>query len=446
MSLRELEPLKTSRYVSVLQMANGDAVVFSGMSGAALKVTLDKRPEYDSLCANRRISDSPLVNLAYDRVRRKFVTAMILVPHELDEIAYLENQFHGTLYVDTTLHMTLVPTLNCNLACPYCYNASRHGTMDERLIEDIGLFAERNVSRKTQRLSVAWVGGEPLLRYDVMGRLARRLGAVAAARGCTVEGSLVTNGTLLTPDIIAALGRAPFYINQVQVTLDGPKAVHDRSRTDAHGKPTFDLICENLKLLSAQIRTSVRISVTAGFTVNTFRTLMDEIFEREVIQPKISFYLGKINPTGKLSPDDPLIMPKAEFARLELECAKAAKERQFPLPLTPASPRTLSCGLLKAKSFVLEPSGCVNKCWDEVGKTDKLPKVWGNPALAVEPAWRKLCDYNPFRRDKCVQCPVLPLCEGGCPHYSMLDPEGMFSEECIPERFNLRDRLAFLYG
>jgi uncharacterized protein len=132
MSLRELEPLKTSRYVSVLQMANGDAVVFSGMSGAALKVTLDKRPEYDSLCSNRRISDSPLVNLAYDRVRRKFVTAMILVPHELDEIAYLENQFHGTLYVDTTLHMTLVPTLNCNLACPYCYNASRHGTMDER--------------------------------------------------------------------------------------------------------------------------------------------------------------------------------------------------------------------------------------------------------------------------------------------------------------------------
>ena len=69
--------------------------------------------------------------------------------------------------------------------------------------------------------------------------------------------SVVTNGTLITSDAAALFRRYQIYTT---VSLDGTGAIHDATRNQ-HGKCTYQIISENLKLLDSQHLT-VEFSVT----------------------------------------------------------------------------------------------------------------------------------------------------------------------------------------
>jgi MoaA/NifB/PqqE/SkfB family radical SAM enzyme len=114
-------------------------------------------------------------------------------------------------------------------------------------------------------------GGEPLLRRDIS-ILARR----AASYGCLV--SLNTNGTLVTPSQSAELAE---FLDVVVVSLDGPKAIHDRIR----GVPgTFDRALTALSLLKdSGLRVGVNsvitpwnIAVLPGF-LEDLRSMVDYV-------------------------------------------------------------------------------------------------------------------------------------------------------------------------
>lgn len=120
-------------------------------------------------------------------------------------------------------------TFRCNQRCVYCgiYNDNRYEMTTQQIYSMIDEFADLG----TARLSIT--GGEPLVRDDFQAIVQH-----AKKRGLSV--SLSTNGSLVANRIEQLEG-----VNSVNMTLDGPEAIHDQQR----GKGNFIKVLKAVELI-----------------------------------------------------------------------------------------------------------------------------------------------------------------------------------------------------
>jgi uncharacterized protein len=147
------------------------------------------------------------------------------------------------------LHLIVNPTERCNLRCVYCYESFALGKMSRPVVSGVLNLAKRRarIGLKTFRLD--FFGGEPTVAWDVVETLARGLADICRADGVRMSGGLTTNGVLLTRPRIDRL--AAWGLRSYQVTLDGPKAVHDRRRRGLRGAGSFDAVWKALESVKA---------------------------------------------------------------------------------------------------------------------------------------------------------------------------------------------------
>jgi len=137
----------------------------------------------------------------------------------------------------------------CNLRCRYCiYSGACHYERRhsrKTMTADTARKAIRHFwehSRGLEKVHVSFYGGEPLVAFDLLRdtiAFARKLGEWP-----TTYLHVDTNGTLLTDAKIRYFIDNKFYL---QVSLDGPKEIHDRFRVFRNGKGTFDRVMHNLE-------------------------------------------------------------------------------------------------------------------------------------------------------------------------------------------------------
>ncbi len=148
-------------------------------------------------------------------------------------------------------HLVLTVTDQCNLRCAYCLHGADldgirpHGPGQmsrEVAARAVDYFLERCAPEK--RPAISFYGGEPLLRLDLLEELVDRIRTHPRGR----EAHLVidTNGHRLDD---AAIGLVVEHGLCLQVSLDGPRQIHDRHRRTTSGEPTFDSIMSNLDRL-----------------------------------------------------------------------------------------------------------------------------------------------------------------------------------------------------
>src|SRR5262249_5114186 len=197
----------------------------------------------------------------------------------------LDDYFHNVKHSTEELHITVLTTLQCNFACGYCYQGDR---------EDFNQFAEKMTLETSARVG-AWIaneldrlrpskfamtffGGEPLLNLPVVYDLADRTWAATQARGIPQSLSIITNGLLLTPDVVDHL--APRGLRGVKITLDGDRTTHDRMRPLRGGQRTFDRINDNVR----KVADRTRISIGGNFdeqSADSFPALLDFLKEQD---------------------------------------------------------------------------------------------------------------------------------------------------------------------
>jgi uncharacterized protein len=85
--------------------------------------------------------------------------------------------------------------------------------------------------------------------------IAERTWAATQARGVRMIVNIITNGLLLTRDVVDRM--TPYGLNGVKVTLDGDRATHDRMRPLRGGQGTFDRIIENVRLVADRCHVSI---------------------------------------------------------------------------------------------------------------------------------------------------------------------------------------------
>lgn len=218
--------------------------------------------------------------------------------------------FHSVRENQDQLRLTVLTTLQCNFACGYCFQGD-HGDYNKHAAkmsldtaERVARWAEERLDAlRPESFALTFFGGEPLLNLPVMYFLAERLWNSCETRGVRMLVNIITNGLLLTPDVVDRM--APYGLNGVKITLDGDRDMHNKMRPLRGGQGTFDKIVNNIRRVAGKCR----ISIGGNFdeeSVDTYPALLDFLREQEFADKLTRVAFKPVIRAARVEPPSPL--------------------------------------------------------------------------------------------------------------------------------------------
>jgi uncharacterized protein len=340
-----------------------------------------------------------------------------------------------------TLKITVLTTLQCNFACDYCIQGdhgdyNRHAAkMSLEMAGRVAAWVESRLDTVApKRLVLTLFGGEPLLNMPVLYYLAERLHASATARGVEFLINIITNGLLLSREMVERLN--PLGLNGIKITLDGDRDAHNRSRPLRGGQGTFDRIVANVR----EVAPLTRIAVGGNFDVDTadsYPALLDFLAEQDfaprltkvtfkpVIREKTALAKGLIPLTAVGGDGKPLngacmtsagtgvsrVCDTCNFVDEKMAYLRdETKKRGF---ATADGVHMGPCEIHKSHAHTIGPDGSLFACpgfageaRQSVGHIDGRQDAFRTQALKN---FERLSSW-----EQCHDCAFIPVCAGGC--------------------------------
>ncbi|MFB3883489.1 MAG: radical SAM protein [Armatimonadota bacterium] len=248
-----------TRLASLHRLGPDSSLLVNALSGAVDLVDDELRGKLLQLAAGLR----PTLTTEY---RGLLLERGYLYADEEEERAALRGVHEGCrrLASSRPVQFVVCPTYSCNLSCSYCFESSKLRTRADVMshAQVASLFAA------LEQLAANWpgrprqlvlFGGEPLLP-STEGVVAYILDRAERA-GLTVQ--IVTNGTHLT-SFSLLLAQHRDVVRGVQITLDGPQAVHDARRRTTDGRGSFAAAVRGVDLcLGTGIGVNLRVNLDA---------------------------------------------------------------------------------------------------------------------------------------------------------------------------------------
>jgi uncharacterized protein len=355
------------------------------------------------------------------------------------------DRFFDSVHNDRSeLHVTVLTTLQCNFACDYCWQGD-HGDYNkhaEKMSMDtaarVGDWVEREMdSVRPEKVVLVFFGGEPLLNLPVVYYLSERLYGAAAARALPFEIQIITNGLLLTSEVVDRL--VPLGLFGVKITLDGDRDTHNRMRPLRGQQGTFDRIIANVR----QIAGKCKISIGGNFdetSADSFTTLLDFLSAQEFadklynvrFKPVVR-YAGptEVSPKGVL----PLIPVGADNKPLNGTCMSnvgsgggstcdscsfldekmdwlrtETRRRGFQ---SPDGVHMGPCHVHRKHAQTIGPDGSLYACPGFTGELAlSTGHIDGRRETKRETAREQFERLHPWK--ECGDCAFIPTCAGGC--------------------------------
>jgi uncharacterized protein len=351
---------------------------------------------------------------------------------EIQELKDNGELFTEDVYKDRIIDYKKRPTVvkalclhiahDCNLACKYCFAEEgeyhgRRALMSYETGKQALDFLIAN-SGNRRNLEVDFFGGEPLMNFDVVKQLVAYGREQEKIHDKHFRFTLTTNGVLLDDEVMEFANRE---MDNVVLSIDGRKEVHDRMRPFRKGAGSYDLIVPKFQKL-ADSRGQERYYVRGTYThYNTD-------FSRDVLHlADLGFKQISVEPVVAAPEDDYALteddLPTlfAEYDSLAAEMVERKKNGNgfnffhFMIDLEggPCVYKRLSgCGS-GTEYLAVTPWGDLYPCHQFVGKDEFLMgNVWDgvtNTALRDE---FKCC--NVYAKEKCSKCFAKFYCSGGC--------------------------------
>jgi len=358
----------------------------------------------------------------------------------------------NTLTAGLGLHVVAKPIgAACNLDCAYCFYLEKQAlypaSKDLRMSDEVLAAYVRTYikAQPTPLVEFVWQGGEPtLLGLDFFRRVVELQRSYARQK--TIANSLQTNGTLLDDDWCRFLKQHNFMVG---LSLDGPRAIHDRYRKDRRGHVSFEAVMRGLKLLQKH---GVDYNVMASVARETARQPMDvyRFFKEQGVEfiqfvPIIERIPANVERQSGLSLAGPAVLDRNEpntaitdwtvlpeeygdfLISIYEEWVRHDVGKVFVMNFewalntwigNPASVCTHAkeCG----RSLVIEHNGDVFACDHYVYPEYRLGNILTDDLSAMVTSPLQTC----FGASKekalprwCQECDVLRACQGGCPKH-----------------------------
>ncbi|WP_222850451.1 radical SAM/SPASM domain-containing protein [Paenibacillus tengchongensis] len=342
------------------------------------------------------------------------------------------------------LHLVIQTSTGCNFACTYCYQNHSVKNLEADGIRKLQSFVLAKLATGVTQLTVHWFGGEPLLNMEVIFTMEEWFKELSAQYPhLSYFSSITTNGYLLKSPVIDRLERET-RISSIQVTLDGPAELHNRSRQLKNGSGTYEAIFRNLRELlvrSARIHVTLRYNVTQ-VNIHYIKPFLEGLEAAEMLyHPRLELNFQKVHNYNGNAEDESGVYfaSKEDYAAQLLDVYRLLADKGLTLPRYTVL-KKVHCDFEKRNTAVVGPDMNLYICTASDFTPEYSLGLLGENGSITDERPSEMVERNIFAKDKCLSCRLLPLCMGGC---SKL--EAMGEDECIPERYIFLELLKLYY-
>lgn len=340
------------------------------------------------------------------------------------------------------LHLTIMPTENCNFRCIYCFEHHKTNfmsqTTQDALVESVDKIIDGYES-----LFVNWYGGEPLLYIPTIEYLSEKLMGICNKKKKSYMASMTTNGYNLTYPTYLKMRLCN--IVSFTVTIDGVKEDHNHYRiSELNGGDTYSVIMNNLKEIKEREKSHlVHFTIRTNFTKKTVanKSEWEEILKKTFLDDDRYSYLPRIAWNGtdeeclkddildvafsdNLSPLDklPLSVTKENETIVDDIIPQSIRKderlkKNIESELEALVNGSFICGAGYKSTMTINPEGEILKCQVNL---DADYNVIGRVNIEtgrfdIDADKSRLWDFGNIEQ-KCKSCNLFPCCKGiGCP-------------------------------
>ena len=310
----------------------------------------------------------------------------------------------------------------CNLNCSYCFASQGKYHGDRALMSfEVGKQALDFLvahSGKRRNLEVDFFGGEPLMNWDVVKQLVAYARSIEKEAGKNFRFTLTTNGVLVDDEVIEFANKE---MDNVVMSIDGRKEVHDRFRVNYAGQGSYDTIIPKFQKF-AKARGERDYYVRGTYTHH------NTDFTKDILHmADLGFTQLSMEPVV-CAPDDPCALTEEDLPVLFEQYEELAKEmirrEKEGKPITfyhymidlnhgPCIyKRIAGCGS-GTEYLAVTPWGDLYPCHQFVGDEKYLMgNVWDGVTNTEMRDEFKCC--NVYARKDCDDCWARLYCSGGC--------------------------------
>lgn len=338
----------------------------------------------------------------------------------------------------------IIPTYNCNLRCIYCSQKELWGyekswrtkvlsrSEVDKLFDAI-VSLDRDCPEDANK-SIGLFGGEPLMPAN-MGIVEYIL-----ERGTKLgyKFRATTNGVALK-QYAPLLER--YQVEYVQVTVDGPKKVHDSRRIKANGKGSFDDIVLGIQAARENnIPVSIRVNADLE-NLEYLAELAEFIVSKEwnndpgmrfflctVFEPSCTSDEYRIERGNLLDEIRDVHRKNPIMDVFDIDLREARIFRKILSSKKSFWPKCWGCGAVTSR-FIYDPHGKIYTCFYPVG-LEKLMVGTYLPSLSFNEQYELWRNRTIFNLPKCKQCKYSTLCGGGCAYFAYETNGDLYESSC----------------
>ncbi|MCL1996908.1 MAG: radical SAM protein [Defluviitaleaceae bacterium] len=291
-----------------------------------------------------------------------------------DDDVYLSKKFRHPIEFEAEKELRNVYihlTMDCNLSCGYCYQKENLNTSTSMPVDKWLKILDSIKSAGATNLTVT--GGEPFLYENL-------LDVVKHAKGLGFYISLLTNGTLMSPD-----SEVFAYVDTVICSLD---TLDDSFRKGLDSKQVFENVVNVFNKYPDKIK--VRTVVAKGYE------------DDAIVLGKKLADLGIPHMTGACSPsslDDVDYVPDYDkYNLLDPECMSSGCGAGISIMAIDTVGNIYPCQVLIDPRMVI--TNVLLPDWLEIFNNSNV--------------YKEIKTFNPYEDDGCVACDMVHLCMGAC--------------------------------
>ena len=441
--------LRLSSYLIISdRLRNGGYALLGGLSGSIelinedlyeLITQLRNKPPHELYINEHDFPDELLEKY----IKRGFITELSH-PEERQLLSIIATALHERETAKPTV--VIVPELDCNYRCVYCFERSwldklpsAKSKMDLAEVAAVYKAIEQIPIKNGNKIEqVILFGGEPLLQANK--QLVQRI--VEQGRAIGLRFMAVTNGHDLE-GYLDLLGKEK--IAALQITIDGPAAIHDKRRIARDGSSSFAKIIANMR--RALCETKVQITIRINLDQENYSALKEllDIFKAEkwLNNQKVLINVAIVHQkdtAGLIIPQHDinnvrgeLLEMVDEYSNIEIGSAQASHNEQIFSSLLVGKPYALrssfcaaSCGM-----YVFMPGGRISSCWESLNNEDSYIGHYTPEGLSLnEQRVKHRFGRSAAKIPQCADCKFCLICGGGCSTHAECEFHDVYQPHC----------------
>lgn len=436
LNIMEYMPSKYNCYLNI----DDESYVYNLISGSIIKLS------NELLCFLSNNKDTSFgANTFNNTLLHLLDSHSIIIPVDFNEIEYLQFLYNKDKFDDSYLSVVMLPTLQCNLGCHYCYEKNKVEKITPNSLNALSLFFKKQ-SKIKRYIAVRWSGGEMMLQWSNIKKLSNEIIQYCRENNCKYVASCVTNATLLTEEIVHQF--KSIGISSVQITLDGNETYHNKVRHYRNGTGTFNDILKNIVIASKHLNVIIRLNIDK-FNISCLEDLFDTISKTDINKDNIQLFCKPVICTQARQPRNDTFSHK-EFYLVELKLLKLAEKYNLPYAFHwGIRGKNTRCAYNNLQGFYITPSLNLYKCpiFIDNDINDTSHSVGhisesGDMIISNHEELNKCLKYSPFDHEECLKCKVLPICHGKCVKIWEIN-QNKENEGCIPDKYSIENKITY---